>query len=491
MKALINIWMQPVYARLNMDSRRSLFLLLALFPLGGELFSVMIYFGSKNSDAKLSIFFYGFLLSLAFALVIVLMAWFLLLVMNVGMQYSPANAAIVPGLKRRLLLALAIPVVVVSVLSVAITWFMTYRVTVFPAFVLITFFAFFVSATRFPLLTLPVILTFQLPAVFERSIPVNSDVASLFKYGLHFELLLFFASALMLWGVLHWYFSVRDEAHFKMHQRSLVMRQGMGASKTPANQRAAFFTSPYLYWMGRNIQRSAVSQNPNAKLSLAAFVTGPRSNWVTIFVQLVLSIGAGAAVIFLVKLFGSPKSKDFFSGFGVGLLVAVVVGLPIIFISNSFSVLYQTRTEQALFSLTPVVRDSRPMDGVLMAHLLRQFAILMGISSLLSFVLMSYCNDVKWINEFFILLLSALFVLALGLTHPFGKMKAISDHPLVKLMLILAALLLSGILMSIFISKQIAWWLSAAIVIVTSITLIFRLKRNAQTVQFPVGRAVS
>lgn len=491
MKSLINIWMQPVYARLNMDSRRSLLLLLALFPLGGELFSALIYFGSKNADAKLSIFFYGFLLSLAAALVIVLMAWFLLLVMNIGVQYSPANAAIVPGLKRQLQLSLALPMVSVATLSVVIASLAAHKFTIFPAFLCILFFSYFIGLMRSQWLVIPAVLSGQVPQLLERQNLLSSGAFDPLKQGMQFEFVLFVVSALMLWGMLHWFFSLRDEAHFKMHKRSLALRQGMNSREIPINQFAARFNSPFLTWMQMCIRRGQTSMKTNAKLDLSPFATGPRLHWTTIMVQLFLMIAVGVAMIIAIEVISGPKSKAFMSGFSIGFPAMILIGLPLVFCSYSFYTLYQTRTEQALFNLTPVVSDSRAMDKALTHYMLRQFAVLMGMSLVFALVLLRYGKDFERIAEFLSLGWSCMFVFVLGMGHPYSQMKAVTDHPLFKIGFIAVVLLVAGIVMTIFIANQIAWWLSAAIVIVTSATLVFRLKRNAQTVQFPVGRAVS
>ncbi len=108
-----------------------------------------------------------------------------------------------------------------------------------------------------------------------------------------------------------------------------------------------------------------------------------------------------------------------------------------------------------------------------------------------SLLLVPFANDFPLIGELLSLGASCLFVLVLAMTHPYGKMKAATDHPLLKLGLIAAVLLVLGIVMTIWVSNQIAWWFSATIVIVTSAMLMFRLKRNARTVQFPVGRAAN
>lgn len=490
MKTLINIWMQPVYARLNMDSRRSLYLFLSLFPIAGQALAALIYFG-KGGDAKLLFFFYAFLLSLAAGLAILVFAWFVFLVMNIGMQYSPANAALVPGMKRRLQLALGVLLMVVAVLSVLITALVTHKVTMLPAFISVLFFSFFVGSMRSQWIVVPAVMTSQVPMLLDRNDLLNDNIFKTLSQGWGFEFVLFVASVSLLLGVLHWFFALSDEAHFKMHKRSLALRQGMNSREIPINQFAARFHSPFLMWMQKCIRSSQVSSRINAKLKLSPFVLGPRLHWTTIFIQLFLMISLGVMMLLLMELISGPKRKEFFMGFSVGFPAMILIGLPLFFCAYSFFTMFQTRTEQALFSLTPAVIDQRDMDRVLTHYMLRQFAILMGASLVFGFVLSQYGLELKWMNEFLSLGLSCMFMFALGMTHAFREMKAVTDHPLLKLTLVSVGLLLLGIVMTIFISSQIAWWLSSAIVITTSVTLMFRLKRNAQTVQFPVGRAVS
>lgn len=490
MKALINIWMLPVYVRLNMDSRRSLYLLLALFPIGGQLIAGAIFF-SKGAEAKLSVFPIAFLLSLAAGVAMLVFAWFLFLVMNVGMQYSPANAALVPGLKRRLQMALALPIVVISTLAVVIVSFAARKFTMFPAFVCILFFAYFLGVMRSQWLVIPAVISSQIPLFLMKNKLFDADTIDLLKNGLAFEIVLLLASVLLLWGVLHWFFALRDEAHFKMHKRSLAMRQGMNSREVPINQLAARFNSPFLTWMQMGIRRSQVSTNAVARLALAPFALGPRLHWTTLFVQLFLMIAAGVLMVLLMGAISGFKNKEFTSGFSLGFPAVMLIGFPLFFCGSSFFALYQTRTEQALFSLTPAVTDQRDMDRVLAHYMLRQFLILLSASVFCSLLLVQFAKEFPLTGELLSLGSSCLFVLVLAMTHPYGKMKAATDHPLMKLGLIAAVLLVFGIVMTIWVSNQIAWWLSAAIVIVTSVISMLRLQRNARTVQFPVGRAVS
>lgn len=490
MKSLINIWMQPVYARLNMDSRRSLYVLLALFPIAGQLVAGAMFY-SKGAEANVSVFLYAFLLSMAACVVLVLFAWMVTLVMNFGLQYSPANAALVPGLKRNLQLALAIPMVLTAAVSVVATFLITQKFTLFPAFICILVFSYFIGVMRLPWLVFPAVLMSQLPVILRRNKLLDDGKSDLLGHGAGFELVMLGASVLMLVGVLRWFFSLSDEGHFKLYKRTQTMRDGINSREIPINKFAASFHSPFIIWMQTCIRQSQTKLKQADTSRLAGFALGPRLHWMTIITQLFLMVLVGVLMVVLMESISQKSDQDFILGVSIGFPAAALIGMPIYFCVFCFFTLFQTRTEQALFSLTPAVKMQANLDRALTRYLLRQFFVLLGISALSGYPLIQFGKDVRLAGELLTLALSCLFIFVLAMTHQYGSMKAANDHPLMKLGLIAAILLVMGVVMTIWISSSIAWWLSAAIVIVTSITLIFRLKRNAQTVQFPVGRAVS
>lgn len=490
MKTLINIWMQPVYARLNMESRRSLYVVLALFPIVGQLVAGAIFY-SRGTEAQLSLFFYAFLASMAACIVLVLFVWIVTLVMNFGLQYSPANAALVPGLKRKLQLALAIPMVLMATVSVVATSLLTQKLTMFPAFICILVFSYFICVMRSPWLVIAAVLPTQLPLILKRTNFFNSNKFGLLGQGIGFELAITGVTVLMLFGVLHWFFSLRDEAHFKLHKRTQTMRDGINSRDIPINKFAASFNSLFLTWMQTCIRQSQVKLKQVDASRLAVFAIGPRLHWTTIIAQLFLMVLIGVLMVVAMDSISQKTDKDFILGIAIGFPAAVLIGLPVYFCVFSFFTLYQTRTEQALLSLTPAVATHIKLDRVFTNYLLRQFLILLTISVLSAFVLIQFGRDIRFAEALLTLALSCLFVFVLAMTHQYRVMKAATDHPLMKLGLIAAILLVMGVVMTVWISSSIAWWLSAAIVIVTSGTLMYRLKHNAQTVQFPVGRAVS
>lgn len=488
MKALINIWMSPIYARLNMESRRSLYILLALFPVVGQIIAAITYY-AKGADAKVSIFFFAFLISLAGLIAILAITWFAMLILNVSAQFSPANAALVPTLGRQLRLALAVPIAVVSIMVVALIYFGEHQLKVLPAFLCVLFFSYFIGAMRAQWLIFPMIFSFQVPVILKHTQIFEGTIIDSFWHGRGANFVLLLASVLMLWGVLHWFFSARDEVLFKMYKRTLLLRQGMGAREVPATKIAIQLYSPFLRWMKYHVRRAQASSRQDTILKLSGFSLGARVHWTSVIMQLLFIIATCFAMIIVMKLLLGAEDKKFISVFSLGFPAVVLIFTPLTFCALNFQTLYQTRTEQALFSLTPVVRDSFELDRAFTRYLFRQFFMLMAFSSLAAIALLENKQNFPLVAEIASLSVSCLFIFALSLTHPFRRMKAASDHPLLRVGLVAVTLLVLGIVMTIFVSKQIAWWFSAAIVSATIVLLVTRLKRNARAVQFPVGRA--
>ncbi|MES2037134.1 MAG: hypothetical protein V4495_04800, partial [Pseudomonadota bacterium] len=111
MKAIISVWMQPVYARINTGSLKILYIMLGLFAVAPV---VAVFFVQAQKPDWQSVML-ALALGVAGVLGILLLSWFILLVPSVALQYTPAYAALVPQMKRHMQFALAIPILLMPV----------------------------------------------------------------------------------------------------------------------------------------------------------------------------------------------------------------------------------------------------------------------------------------------------------------------------------------------------------------------------------------
>mgnify|MGYP000272862273 FL=1 len=113
MKSIINIWMQPVHARMNMHGIRSLVILLSSVLVLSQIIAYVLVSLKKGTfDFKLHLIV--LLGAIGFLFCILIFGWFVMLSMNIGLQYSPSNAKLVPRLKPRLQIALVLPILFIA-----------------------------------------------------------------------------------------------------------------------------------------------------------------------------------------------------------------------------------------------------------------------------------------------------------------------------------------------------------------------------------------
>ncbi len=494
MKKIINIWMQPIYARLNMESKKSLFILLALFPVAGQVIAGLLVF-SRPEKLELKYFLIALLLSLAALLVVLFFSWFAVLAQNIASQYSPANARLVPHLPRILKLALCIPIVATAFVSSGVMWLVVHQFSFFPAFISVFILSFFVLILRSPWAVVPFILCFQMPAILKRFGVTPVDKVFSENLGIPFESLLFLSSILILWATLHWIFAMRDDALFRLQERSQILRDAVSGKKVNENKISMGFATPFLMWMHRCIEAcTSYANDRNATLRLSSFALGPRLHWSSPMLQMLVIIVMCGLSLLLVSLLIASDGKELLSVMSVSMGGLSLVMLPFIFCGLLFSTLFQTKTEQGLICLAPGSGAQDKRDRIMMNYLLRQFSILFICSVLFALLMVLWIlqndkNSEKSIAGI-VLLLSCFFPMILVLTRQHARMASIADHPLLKSFVVCALLFVAGLVMLFYMPLNLTFVYSTSVLLVTG--MLFERYRRLQLSRaiFPVGRAV-
>lgn len=490
MKILLNIWMQPVYARLNMESKKSLFLVMAFFLAAGQLIAATLFFlSSKKPDAN--VLAYAFLLSIAALIVIVFLVWFVMLVQNIGLQYSPANARLLPQIRRYLEAAIVIPILMCALLSCLGWRLLVHEYSVWPVFVCVGVLVFFAIIVRTQWAVVPLILCFQIPVMLQRAGLESVEQMVQRNLGISLSTVLLLAIPLMIYAGIYWIFSPRDEALFAMHKRGLALRAGMAGTGINQNRATLSLSMLFMGWMKHCVKRS--QKNPGsmqALRSLNGFVFGPRIHWTTISLQVIAMLVTGTFAVFVLDAFSMKKDSDFLIGFSFGFGGILLIAQPLFFSFMSFYTLYQTRHEQALLQLTPNHLGNAALDQMLTRFLLRQFFILYGLSLLASVVVCVFVLQGGVKAASLILFLSCLLPLVSAIVFNYAKMQALNDHPMVKIVLACLLIFVIGMVLGLSISTALIWWYSALVVCATLIWLKKTLRVNAGVTMFPVGRSV-
>jgi hypothetical protein len=490
MKKLVSIWMQPIYARLNTDGVKTLLVILALFPVLSQVITLILEW-QKGDGFHPMAFLIAFGLGMAVVSVIVFYVWFVMLIQNMGLQYSPANARLVPRLKFWMQLAIVIPIVFFAVTAGLVAWIVRHQFSMLPSFVCVLVTVFFMLIMRSQWAVLAMIICFQVPTIFVRAGLDDVDEQIERMVGVPFDFILLVASLLILIVSVRWVFSVKDENLFQMHKRTVRVRLNMSGAKAHESGFMRAFFSAFSTWMDFCVRRALpICASPDAKQSLIIFGLGPRLHWLTITTQLLAMLVWGVVSVFVLTRFSSQPNGDFLRGFGFGFSAVVLISQPLLLGFQLFYSLYQTRLEQALVSLTPAARDGDLQDRILQHYLLRQFFILYGISLLVTAVVCGLVFPFELKSAAIMLFVTSIFPVILVIPRDHAKMRSASDHPLLRVFLGCLAIFAVFFIALLVLPLHLVWGYCAAIFIVTTIVLLKARQARRQSRMFPVGRAV-
>ena len=478
MRQIGAIWMQPVYQRFNMEEKKALLGLIAVMPLLGLVTAlcVALYSDAASRGQTLWIASSGFALDLF----LICITWFMGLVSTAAQQYTPANASLLPHLKRNLQWALAIPVITLPLLPAATALLLDNKVHFALVWFIFAIGASSVVATiRSPIMFLIACASSFLPMLSKR---MQFAFPSLLK--LTTPMLLIPVAMLVVAGVLHWTFK-KSETLFKRKDRINKMREAIkentGSDVFGLQQMLA---SPYRFLLNRKLMRKA---NP---AQLLPFCLGPRLHWTSVILQIVgMTISMSVFVIFIGKnmTFSETESERFPFIF-MFLLVFLIT--PVAYVASIQNTLYQTRGEQALMSLSPAVTSINMQNRLVFQHILKQYFFMLAAIFVFTIIACELLVPSEVVRHAIYLIYCSLLPLSLLLTRHYGKMQSVLDTRMVRALLAVFALAGASIF-AVLGSPSIPYWIvCGAIVLVSAVLMAQKWKKLMRMPAiFPVGRS--
>lgn len=400
MKAIISIWMQPVYGRINAGSLKSAYFILALICLIPfvELLSVTEYEPSARAILKTCAN------GLGSVLLTILFFWFIFLIPSAVMQYTPTCANLVPNMKWRMQAALALPILLIPLLlPLALRmhgkffqgWF-------FGVIAMLVY----VATIRNKLVIILLILLTQLPAWLFR----NSNTLPM-QLDWNQPVLLVIAGFSLTALILHWVFSVRGDELFKIADSIPTMRMYMRGEEAGMNSYSLKFLNPYHFFLRRSMDK--VRAVPGEVGQLISFSIGSQAFWLSSFIPVVV-MSAGLSIYFAFYFHDSSKKEALdHSVVYLAALVSFII-LPPIYAAVVRACVSQRREEQGLLLLAPNLTNQHEQGKTILYFILRQYLGLWLVSAVFALSgaylcsTSDYMHEVIWLISFSLLPVSVL-----------------------------------------------------------------------------------
>lgn len=479
MKTIFSIWMQPVYARLNMGDNKVWLMLLATFPLLTMGIAVMgSYRGSTSLSA--SVLLIAALIGIGFVLLLILFTWFFLLVHSVALQYSPANARLAPNLKRHAQWALALPILLLSGLAAMLFGFRSIGASTSVAW-LISVLALLalVASIRSKWMIAPLVAATQLPLFANLSAFSLSEIAGFGSPYLQLVL-----GLLMCILVLHWTFAMRADQHMQKRQQFAEIQMAMQGNPQFARRKMPKFLSAYTYLLRARLQHAQDA------LALLPFSLGPQAHSSSTLVQIVLiTMAVSAYLFFLIARDPSASKGD--ELFHVFLFFPMFALMQFVFVFVALNALYQTRIEQGLASLAPRMPTHRLQTRTLLGYLLRQYFLLWGVSLLVAIASCTLFAPSPLMRDAIYLVCFCLLPLSVCLLRNHAVTKGPQDSLLIHSLMLCVAIFGVALAALIYLPSLAVWMPCTLIAVTTLLFLKWRWNKllNMAAV-FPAGRGV-
>lgn len=477
MKKIFSIWMQPVYARLNMGDHKVWLMTLATLPM---LTMGIVVMGSYKGNNPLIA---GDLLSaaeigIAVGVFLMLIIWFFLLVHSVGMQYSPANARLLPHLKRHAQWALALPILLLPALVVAAlefwsttkSWSVSWLIGVLGMLML-------VALLRTKWVTVILVVAAQLPLFADQKYFSDEQLMAL-----NHPVLLLVFGLLMSALVLRWTFAMGADQHMLKRQQFAEIQMAMEGNPQFARRSMPIFLSVYPYLLKRRLKSAQ-----NAKV-LLPFSLGPQAHWSSTFLQIAaISVAISIYVFFMITRNPAATKEDesfhlflFFPMFAVMLFVHAFVML---------NATYQTRIEQGLVGLAPRSGSQAQQTRTLLGYLLNQYFLLWSCTLVVAIASCILLAPSSMMRDAIYLACFSLLPLSVCLLKNHAKAQGSQDSLVIHNLMACAAIFGVALTLLMKLSGISVWTLCALIAVFTACTLIWRWRKLlALPAVFPAGR---
>jgi hypothetical protein len=476
MQHLFQVWMQPVYGRLNLEGKKVLWALLSVIPLLVIALYLLLSFSSSN-EIRLEPFALAVLAGLATDVALILVFWFITLSSSLALQYSPANASLVPHLKRHLQWALALPIIVLPVIPAAAVAYKSTEFVALTWLICVMSMLILTAMLRNKWMGFVIAAIAQLP-MFLRGINIPLDSLKSFNQAI----LLIPFGLLMIALILHWIFA-KGEHLFKRREHIVKVQEVMqGNTKWDSSGVLKIFLPHYLRLLKQRLQR-----RENAG-QLLPFVLGPQVHWSSIFLQ-TLGMAILMGLYEFVLVFKDTNATD--NALFVLLPLMCFLLMPIVYIAAIQISLYQSRGAQSLLSISPAVTSNSMQTQVLLRYVMRQYFILMGILFFITVVVCEWMITSVLIRNIIYLSCFSMLPLSVSLVRNYAEMQSVMDIRMARVLLSWFTLF-SVLLVIVNFVPMIAYWMLCTLISVCTAVLLLR-RWNALMrldVVFPVGRAV-
>ncbi|MBX9900378.1 MAG: hypothetical protein K2Y28_06290 [Burkholderiaceae bacterium] len=486
MNIIFNIWMQPVYARLNLENKKTLFILMSLFPLIGQIFAALaFFFGTKHIG--LTIFLYAFLFSIAALFAILALVWYCMLILNIRSQYCPTVANLVPKIRTYLKRATMLPIMICTCLVFIVDQVIHREFSISLTILCIGMMLSFAIYIRTNWGLLAIALSIQTSSISEKiNFHQRLEAYSGILVNITFLGVLFG----IIYITVNWIFSSGKDSQFTKNEANIIFQKMKEGKKVGESRGVSLLDSAFLYWM--KLRVAACQGKPsqhNDQLKLIGFSLEPRLHWTTTLFQVVAMGILGSLLILLLNVFLSPSTQSFMKIFFAITVSALLLCLPLFFLFVLFSSLFHTRGEQQLFRLTEKSMGAKMQDLALTNYLLRQFLILYSLSfGVALFVGMYKLDSAEKIGSL-VLWMTCLFSLMLSIVRNHGQMRTVNDHPMIKNLLLCLLIFAIGMVFVLGAPRIAIFWYCALVFVSTLALLVLKMRANAQIKIFPVGRA--
>ncbi|MFZ6799464.1 hypothetical protein [Undibacterium sp. Di24W] len=378
MKPIFHIWLAPLYSRWNLGDKKSLLVWISILPLLGLLIGIAIVLAGDGKKSWI-IIPAAFAIGVALILGMLVFFWAILLILNIGTQFSPINAHLVPGFTRHLKRALAIPVLLLPVIPYLVLGFAkSYWVPSLWFLFVLVLLGYTCSIRVRWLLLIPIVMMFQLDRLLHLHSVFLSQWSntSLFLYSV----LLVLAGFVITYTMLTWAFAFRGDPLFK----SANAYRGRFSSINGAQLGNGRFMFPQFFFA--SFQR--VFTRGDVASRALAFSVGPNAHW-----------SRHIPIIFLMSLLLWPLSmvyqrhssnRDTNDILLLLFCFMTYVLLPCATVYGIHQAIYRNQNAQKVVSLTSFAGSSLDQTRYLLRYLLLQFLIVwfasLCVFSILSFV---------------------------------------------------------------------------------------------------------
>ena len=432
MNRMLTLWMQPIYAGINQVTLKSKILigLIAFLYWGGG--TVVFYkISSKNFGLVGAI---GLSLIVTFGLVNVLL--FIFQTKYIALQYSPSNAFLTPYLKTELKKSLIIPILLISFILFIFLSIAQKQFSPLIFSISIIFFLSIAATIRNPWMIVPIVVVFQLPAIFNKwKLELQWEVIN----ASYFALLSIPISLAILWIGTHWIFSMRDQVLFSNYEKKKKWGKQKNTGVILKDDFSSIFSLYYFKWMEFCVSRFSINSKKSFFFkSITGFCLGPRLHWQTNFIQFSIALFGGGLMMLLI----SRQEENQLTSAYMFFATSFIVFMPVVFSYLVLQTMYQTRGEQSIVSLSPLTKNNQTFDMTLMKFIARQMLIMYSITFFVAVLGIKFASKNSSISFHTLILFFCTLPLMIMIFRNHAETKSASDNPLMAYSLLCLALII-------------------------------------------------